>query len=115
MEKWSKLKKRADEEAVAVADKCTSRMVVTTLMQNKSLNSSFRLTMTSMDFHKTARSWRTRNDQNKHHLKELQTQRDDRILRKHMDTTLQNKDSDTLNNTMTDLSKHAGFQAREFL
>lgn len=71
--------------------------------------------MTSMDFHKTARTWRTKNDHNKHHLKELQTQRDDKILRKHMDTTLHNQGSSSLNNTMTDIAKHAGFQAREFL
>lgn len=71
--------------------------------------------MTSMDFHKTARSWRTRNHQNKNHLKELQQLRDDSILKKHLDTSRQNHDNDTLNNTMTDLAKHAGFQAREFL
>ena len=84
-------------------------------MQNKSMNSSFRLTMTSMDFHKTANSWRTRNNKHRNQLKEMQVKRDDSLLKKHIDASRQIRDSNVLNNTMMDLSKHAGFQAREFL
>lgn len=45
----------------------------------------------------------------------IQTQRDNRILEKHLNTTLRNRNEDSLNTSMTDLMMKAGFHAKEFL